>query len=263
MLQSAILVAIWAGICSLDDKGPQFGLRRPLPCGAVVGLLLGDLGQGLVIGATLELMWMGVGNVGAYSSPDVVSGAVVGTAMGILTGGGVAAGVTIAVPASILCQQLLVLWNTAASFIIHQADRAAENGDFSKIKFIQYEGVPFLFLIRAVPVFMAIYLGSDAVENILNALPDSIINGLSTASSMIPAVGIAMLLTMMLKGRMWVFVLLGFTLVAYLDLPLLAVSFIGIAAAAVYDLAANQKNSAPEEQTDNQMSEDEEGSYDL
>lgn len=263
MLKEAILLAIWAGICSLDDKGPQFGLRRPLPCGAIVGLLLGDMGQGMVIGATLELMWMGIGNVGAYSSPDVVSGAVVGTAMGILTGGGAAAGVAIAVPTSILCQQLLVLWNTAASFIVHQADRAADEGNFSKIGFIQYQALPFLFLLRAVPVFLAIYLGSDVIDNVLKALPDSIMDGLASASGIIPAVGIAMLLNMMLKGRMWVFVVLGFTLVAYLQLPLLAVSFIGIVAAAVYDLAAQKQEAAATPQAAGPVDPEDEGSYDL
>ncbi|EOL45273.1 hypothetical protein RV11_GL000790 [Enterococcus phoeniculicola] len=259
MLQSAILVALWAGICSLDDKGPQLGFRRPLPAGAIVGLLMGDLGQGLVIGATLELMWMGVGNVGAYNSPDVVTGAIVGTAMGISTGGGVAAGVAIAVPASILCQQLLVLWNTAASFLVHRADVAAEEGDFKKIGRIHYLSVPFLFLIRAVPVFIAVYLGSNAVEKVIDALPDSIMTGLSTASALIPAVGIAMLLTMMLKGRMWVFLLLGFTLVSYLNLPLLAVSFIGVVMAALYDLASQK----PEVVVVEANSESDEGSYDL
>ena len=261
MLKSAILVAIWAGICSLDDKGPQLGLRRPLPAGAMVGLLLGDLGEGLVIGATLELMWMGVGNVGAYNSPDVVSGSIVGTAMGIITGGGVAAGVAIAVPTSILCQQLLVLWNTAASFLIHRADIAAETGDYSKIGPIHYLSVPFLFLIRAVPVFIAIYLGSDSIEKIIAALPKSIMTGLSTASGLIPAVGIAMLLTMMLKGRMWVFLLLGFTLVSYLELPLLAVSFIGIAMAAIYDMASQKAQTVII--SEESMSDDQEGSYDL
>ena len=36
MLTQAILVAIWAGICSLDDVGPQM-LRRPLLTGTIAG----------------------------------------------------------------------------------------------------------------------------------------------------------------------------------------------------------------------------------
>ena len=68
---NALLVAIWAGICAIDDIGTQM-LRRPLLIAPVVGLIMGDIKSGLLIGATLEVMWMGVGNVGAYSAPDMI-----------------------------------------------------------------------------------------------------------------------------------------------------------------------------------------------
>lgn len=78
---TAVLVAIWAGICAIDDVGTQM-IRRPLLIATVVGLIMGDLQTGLLIGATLEVMWMGVGNVGAYSAPDMISGTAIGTALG-------------------------------------------------------------------------------------------------------------------------------------------------------------------------------------
>ena len=82
---TALLVAIWAGICAIDDIGTQM-LRRPLLIAPIVGLIMGDLEAGLYIGATLEVMWMGVGNVGAYSAPDIISGTCIGTALGIASG---------------------------------------------------------------------------------------------------------------------------------------------------------------------------------
>ena len=96
MLTQAILVAIWAGICSLDDVGPQM-LRRPLLTGTIAGIIMGDMVQGLAISATLELMWMGIGNVGAYSAPDIVAGAIIGVSLGITTGGGIATGIALAI----------------------------------------------------------------------------------------------------------------------------------------------------------------------
>lgn len=101
MLIEAFLVAIWAGICSLDDVGPQM-LRRPLLTGTVAGIIMGDTVQGLAIAATLELMWMGIGNVGAYSAPDIIAGSIIGVALGISSKGGIAAGIALAVPVSIL-----------------------------------------------------------------------------------------------------------------------------------------------------------------
>ena len=49
-----------------------------------VGLVLGDLHQGLVIGASLELFFMGAVSIGAYVPPDTIVGGVLATAFAIL-----------------------------------------------------------------------------------------------------------------------------------------------------------------------------------
>lgn len=64
-LFQSLLIALWAGYCSYDDQGPQM-LRRPLLVGPLVGLILGDLTTALIVSATLELMWMGLGNMAGY-----------------------------------------------------------------------------------------------------------------------------------------------------------------------------------------------------
>ena len=43
MLVKALLVAFWAGLCSLDDGGMQLQIRKPLLAGTITGLILGDL----------------------------------------------------------------------------------------------------------------------------------------------------------------------------------------------------------------------------
>lgn len=238
MLMKAILVAIWAGICSLDDVGPQM-LRRPLLTGTVAGIIMGNMTEGLIISATLELMWMGIGNVGAYSAPDTVAGAIIGTALGVSTGGGIATGVALAVPTSILCQQLLVLYRSAACFLNPLATKAAETGDFDALwKVHHLPGIAFFF-IRAIPCFLAVYLGDTVIQSILEATPEVVISGLTVASKIIPGVGIAVLLLMMLKGRMWIFFFLGFILTTYLGLSIIPVAFIALAFAVLYDMASN------------------------
>jgi len=247
MLLKAIMLGVWAGLCSLDDRGPQLGFRKPLPAAAVAGLLLGDLKSGLIIGATLELMWIGVGSVGAYTAPDVVAGAIVGVAMGVLSGGGVATGVALAVPASILCQQLLVLWQTIASFLVRYSEKLIDATKYDSFWKVQFLGGFFYFLVRAIPVFISVYLGTDAVEALLAYVPEQIISGLSVASKIIPAIGIAMLLTMLVKNKMWVFLILGYTLAAYAQLPLLAITLIAIVVAFLYDHGSKTSTQVVEE----------------
>ena len=84
-LIQALLLAIWAGMCTLDQFGPHLGFRKPLLASVGVGLILGDLQTAIIIGATLELMWLGVNNIGAYVPPDVISGTIVGASIGILS----------------------------------------------------------------------------------------------------------------------------------------------------------------------------------
>ena len=125
-------MALWAGLCSLDDGGMQLQIRKPLLAGTITGLILGDLTQGLIIGGTLELMWLGVNSVGAYTPPDITGGAIVGVTVGITSDGGVAAGVAFAVPAATLILQLIVLLQTYLSVHIHRSEIDAATGDFNK-----------------------------------------------------------------------------------------------------------------------------------
>ena len=112
MLQ-ALLLAIWAGLCTWDQFGPHLGFRKPLLASVGVGIILGDMTTAIMIGATMELMWLGVNNIGAYVPPDVISGTIVGAALGIMGGGDTASAIALAVaigiPTATLVQQLNIL----------------------------------------------------------------------------------------------------------------------------------------------------------
>lgn len=256
-MTSALLVAIWAGLCALDDIGTQM-LRRPLLIAPVVGLIMGNLQAGLMIGATFEVMWMGVGNVGAYSAPDMISGTCIGTALGIASGGTEVA-VALAVPTSILAQQLLVIYKTGIVALNPIAEKAAESGDFSKIFRLNYIPMVIAFLIRAVPTFIAIYLGAGVIDTIVAALPANIMGGLKVAGSVIPSVGIGLLMLMMIKkAELWTFLIAGFALAVYLNLSVLPITLIALPIALIYDYAITKPTV-----TVSEVNTEDEGDYDL
>lgn len=254
---AALMVAVWAGLCSIDDMATQM-IRRPLLIATVVGLIMGDLTTGLIIGATLEVMWMGVGNVGAYSAPDMITGTAIGTALGI-SSGGVATAVALAVPTSLLAQQLLILYRSGIIALNSVAKRMAEEGDFDKLFRINYLPMVIVFLIRAIPTFLAVYLGAGVIDLVVNALPGVVINGLNVAGKIIPAVGIGLLMQMMIKkADLWVFLICGFALAVYMDLSVLAITLISLPLAILYDRTSGQK-AIPAVPQNNV----EEGEYDL
>ena len=266
MIFKAIIVAIWAGLCALDQFGPHLGFRKPLLAGVVVGLLLGDPMQGLIIAGTLELVWLGTNNVGAYQPPDVISGSVVGVAIGILSGGGEATGVGVAIPVALLVQQLSMIVMTTNVSLVHAADKIVQSGEFGKIDKLQYLGGLAFFLSRAIPVFIAVWLGAPAVEAVLAFIPKYMLTGLTVASKIIPAVGIAMLLSMMLKKNMWVFLILGFALATFLKVPTIGIAIFALVAAVLYDIMMNNEgrvDSSKEDDDTHVVIADGEGEFDL
>jgi len=239
MLVPATLVAFWAAICTLDLFGPQLSFWRPLVAGTGVGVILGDPVQGLIIAGSLELMWLGVVSVGAYVPPDVVAGSIIGTAIGILSGEGAVASIAIAVPVAVASQQLDILFRTFTITLMHKADKAALDGNLNKIQRYHLLGIPFIILTRAIPVFLAVLLGAKYVEELFSHIPQVILDGLGIAGGVLPALGFAMLLSLMLNKEMWIFLVIGFFLAAYLDVPTIGIALVGVVVAILCDRFVN------------------------
>lgn len=267
----AILLALWAGLCDLDQLGPHLGFRKPLLASVGVGIILGNLPLAIMIGATMELMWLGVNNIGAYVPPDVISGTIVGASLGIMSGGStseaIALAVAVGVPTATLVQQLNMLVMTTNVAMVHGADKAALSGEFKSINRFYWMGAACFFLTRAVPTFIATGIGSYVIEDIMAFLQNDVpwvLSGFSLAGGMMPAVGLAMLLTMMIKKDMWIFLLIGFALNAYLSVPTLGVAILAAAAAGFYDLVIEgQKKGAAAPAIEAVASDDDGEEYDL
>ena len=152
----------------------------------------------------------------------------------------------IGVPTATLVQQLNILVMTTNATFLHGADKAAESGEFKAVNKFFWGGAICFFLTRAVPVFIATGIGSYVIENIMAFLQNDVpwvLSGMSTAGGMMPAVGLAMLLTMMMKKNMWIFLLIGFVLNAYVGIPTLGCAIIAAAIAGFYDFVVEgQKN---------------------
>lgn len=264
MLLQSLLLALWAGYCSFDDQGPQM-LRRPLLVGPMVGIIMGDLETALVISATLELMWMGLGNMAGYQTPDMIVGTIVGTSFAISTGNGIAAGVALATTVAVLSQQLLLIVGFVRQFFAPWADRLALTGNFNSLLQIQFAGALLQFMVRAIPTFLVIYLGSGIIDQALAVIPSSVLAGLNTGSRILPAVGLSILMTIIMKSGMWAFLILGFVLNAYLGLAVLPITLISLAFATLYMwfMQIKDAQAAAPVQAANTSGDEDEEVYDL
>ncbi|WP_066016779.1 MULTISPECIES: PTS N-acetylgalactosamine transporter subunit IIC [Endozoicomonas] len=227
MLMEAILVALWAALCGIDKYDVALNIHRPLITGTVVGLIMGDLQTGLMAGAAMELAWLGlVPNAGAQP-PDVTIGAIIGTAFVILTGENPEVGIGIAMPFAVAMQSLIVLLFTAFAPVMHKCDEYARSCNTRGIDNMLYLGLGVRAFIYALVAFLPIYFGSETAGAIVALLPEEVLAGLSAAGRMMPAIGFAMLLKIMLKKEVAAYFFIGFVLVTYLKLPVLAVAILG------------------------------------
>ncbi len=236
-----LLIVLVTMVAAIDQYNFLESLYRPIVVGPVIGAIMGDLTTGLAIGASYELMMVGAMPVGGAQPPNAVIGGVMATVFGISLGLDVDAALPLAIPFALLGQYAVTILFTAMSPLMHKADQCAENADTKGIDRINYFAMAALAILFALIVLAGMWFGSAVGEQLTTLLPDWVWTGLSAAGKMMPALGFAILLRVMLSKDYLMFVFLGFVLVAYLQLPLLAVAILGVIVA-VYDFQMSTKN---------------------
>lgn len=246
MLTQAILLSVLASILSIEWMNGHFGLSRPLITGMLTGLVLGDMTQGIMIGATLQLIFMGINGVGAAVPPDQTIGTLIATAFAILTGQGAEIALTLAIPVAVAAQALDIFGRTFTTVFIHMADKFAQNGEYRKLEMAHYAGLLVHFVRVSIIVFPAIYFGVDAVQEFIGMIPESVLRGLEVSGGMLPAVGFGMLLTMLNIPYLFPFYFIGFALATFGGFSTIGVTILAVSIALILDYyKRNQNTSGP------------------
>ncbi len=229
MLQ-AFLVALAVFLCVGGAELIGFTmLNRPIVIGPLVGLFLGDLQTGVLIGASLEAVFMGVVNIGGASAAEPGIATAVGTAFAIMLGKGSEVALTLALPIGILGLQIkTVIYIFIVGMFAKTFDRLAAEGKEHQIVLLHYGLWGVQWLLYSMFAFLAIMFGSNAVSKLLDAIPDVVMNGLTVCGGLLPAVGMAMLMKMLWDKKICVAYFFGFVMSAYLNLPLIALAVLGV-----------------------------------
>lgn len=203
-------------------------INRPIVLGALTGLIVGDLQQGIIMGGTLELAFVGAVSIGAYIPPDMVSGTILGTAFAIAAGQGPETALALSYPIAAAYQAVSTLGTPIGLWLMHKCDRYAEIGDVKKFEqgYWMTGFIPKLIFVPIVP--LAYYFGSDAVTAVLNHMPAFIQTGINISGGLIPALGFAMLAQMIMNKKVVVFFFLGFFTVKYLSIGTTGVAIFAV-----------------------------------
>ena len=233
-MTEALLLGLVAFIAQSEYAMGTSLLSRPIVTGLLTGLVLGDVQTGVIMGATLELAFIGSFSVGASIPPDVVTGGILGVAFAITSGAGTETALLLGLPIATLT---LVLKNVYLGLFIpalsHKADAYAEQGDTGGIERMHLLAGFGLSLMLATIVTVSFLVGSGAVKSLLDAIPEFIKHGLSVATGMIPALGFAMLARLLINKKVAPYFFLGFVLMAYLKIPVTGIAILGAIVAVV------------------------------
>ena len=247
MLVQAILIGLIAMFVTFECMfGTNLG-SRPIITGMLVGLVMGDLKTGIILGATLEMVFIGSITLGAAVPPDVITGGVLGAAFAISTGKGADVALALAFPIATL---YLVVDNVLTlgilPFFLHKADNYIEKGDFKGMERMHILGG---FVVKSLP--RGIICAVAFMNRVLEAIPEFVQNGLVAAAGFIPALGIALLAQMILSKKTMVYFILGFALAAYLKIPMLGIAMMaGCLAVILVQMQGTQKVAVQEVEDD-------------
>lgn len=212
----AFLVAVLAWINQSSNPIAWWLFREPIMVGLWIGLIYGKPVEGLMIGAAINMTFLGWISAGGANPSDIYSAGIIGTAVALQGGLTPEQSVALAIPIGVIGNYAWITWMSLNTVFPSIQDKFAEKGDYKGIMF--YQVVPsqmLVWLIRSLPAFLAVYYGPPLVQGAVQALPAWAIAGLSTVGKVLPALGMAMLLKYMARKELMVFFGLGFVFSAY------------------------------------------------
>lgn len=228
-----ITLAILCGLLYyLGTQRSGYTMTAPLGSGIFIGLIVGlyfnDVTTGLIIGANIQLVYLGIIMTGGNVPADAALAACIALPIALKTGLDANAAVALAVPFGVLGVFVDQIRRTSNSIWVRKADKYALEGNEKGIFHCAFTFPTIVaFVLRFTPVFIITLFGSDAVAALLDFLPTWVITGFSVAGGILPAMGFAIIIVTIGKATLLPYFFIGFFAVAYLGINTMAAAVFG------------------------------------
>ncbi|WP_182187705.1 PTS mannose/fructose/sorbose/N-acetylgalactosamine transporter subunit IIC [Pectinatus frisingensis] len=220
-----------------------FTFNRPLLAGFITGIILGHPLEGALIGAGINVIYLGFISAGGAQMGDPSFAGYVGTALAIASNLDVGTAMAISVPLGTIATVLWIGKMTVNSFFVHWADKEVEKGNINMVAFINV--VPpqiLLFIMSFIPATLVVYYGPAAVNGMLSLLTPNILHVFNVIGAMLPALGIAMNLKLIGNSFTMPFFVLGILCSVYFGMDIIIISIIGAVIALTISTINYSKN---------------------
>ena len=228
-------------IACLGTTVGNYTLNRPLIASVFVGLILGDVKGCIQIAVPMQIIYIALVTPGGTVAADLRAVSYIGIPLAwalaksqcLDLGGSEASGLAGALGAMVGTVGTVQFYGTAMMNLVwqHIGWARLDKKDFSIVGKVEVI-FPLIshLLISFIPVMLIVYYGADAVDQFKEALPMGswYMKSLFTLGSLLPAVGIAILLKSVVnKATDLIFFLFGFTLAGSMHLTLIAATAVG------------------------------------
>ena len=217
----SLLIAIWVGLVMTRSLGTMtLNLRSsPLVTSLVVGIILGEVSQSVMIGAAIQLVYMGVVGPGGVNASEPTVAAAVAIPTAIYGGISAEAASAIAVPVGLAGTYLSHARFFINTILMNRVDKAAEKMNDSMMT--RYTLLfPFIggMLLFVPTVFIAIQYGAPFIADLLqSATSKTLLHVLEVVGGGLAAVGIAAAVYIIAKPKYMPFFIIAYFLAVMLQ----------------------------------------------
>lgn len=202
-------------------------LTRPIVVAPIMGLALGDFTTGILMGAALESIFMGISAIGGSVPADATVASIIAVNFTVLTGSNIETGLAIALPIGTLIASFNGLLMPIYSSVAPYWERLAVKGTPKQFFFQVMCGTCVMSLVSATVIFVSVAFGVNGLNSFLASLPTWVMGGLGAATGMMIAIGFAILTSMIWSANVGIFFFLGYVLVKFANLGTVPIAIIG------------------------------------
>lgn len=204
---------------------------RPIVICPLAGIILGDVYTGCVLGAALESVFMGISVIGGAMPADPSSTSYIVTALVILTGAEMESAVALAMPIAVILGQITMLPFSLLAPVQGFLTQTLQKNKVKTFEITAFAMTAVQPLLSSIILFASIYFGVEGIQVLMASVPAWVMTGLGAVSSMALAVGFAILTSQIMSKEIIVWFFVGFVLVKFLSLDIIAIAVIGTAVA--------------------------------
>lgn len=204
-------------------------LLQPVVVGIFVGLITGDMQSAMIVGAGMQLVYLGVTSTPGGNVPsDPALAACIALPIAVKSGMDANLAIALAIPFGVIGVFIDQLRRTINAAWVHMADKHAENANIAGIMRCAFLWPALAgFVIRFPVVFAANYFGQSVVQRFLAFMPQWLTHSFEIMGGVLPALGFAITMMVIGKKSLIPYFIAGYFAVLYLKLDIMAVAIFG------------------------------------